>query len=80
MLNKDIYAIYTENDDRSGTTKELFFSFEEAKENRFKYGNWFRPNGDVWIDLYKAEKLFYPSHRWHILPDGTIEYEHKYNF
>lgn len=78
MLNKDIYAIFTNNDERSGSVKELYSSFEEAKADRFKYANWFCPKGDVWIELYKAGNPFYSFHEWHILPDGSIASE--YNF
>ena len=31
MLNKDIYAIYTEDDEYKGSIKELYSSFEEVK-------------------------------------------------
>ncbi len=78
MLNKDIYAIFTEDDERSGSIKELFFSFEEAKENRFKYANWFRSKGDIMIKLFKAEKPFRASSSWHILPNGNVESEYHY--
>lgn len=78
MLNNDIYAIYTENDECTGSIKELYYSFEEAKADRYKYANWYRSNGDVWIKLYKAENAFKCIHSWHILPNGEINSE--YNF
>ena len=52
MLNKDIYAIFTNNDERSGSVKELYSSFDEAKADRFKYANWCCPKGDIWIELF----------------------------
>lgn len=73
MLNNDIYAIYTEDDERKGSIKELYSSFDEAKNDRFKYNNWFREKGDVWIRLYKANSKFRCTHYWHILSDGTID-------
>ena len=78
MLSKDIYAIYTDNDERSRSIKELFFSFEEAMEARYKYANWCSPKGDVWIKLYEANSPFKSSHSWHINPEGKVTSE--YNF
>lgn len=78
MLNNDIYAIYTEDDERRGSIKELYPSFDEAKNNRFKYSNWFTQDGDVWIKLYKANGKFRCTHSWHILPDGTIDCEYSF--
>ena len=78
MLNKDVYAIYTENNERSGSVKELFFSFEEAMEARYKYANWCCPKGDIWIELFKANNPFRSSYSWHINPKGKIISE--YNF
>ena len=78
MLNNDIYAIYTEDDERRGSIKELYSSFDEAKNDRFKYHNWFCENGDVWIKLYKANSRFRCTHSWRILPDGTIDCEYSF--
>lgn len=78
MLNNDIYAIFTEDDERKGSIKELYYSFEEAKADRYKYANWFCSKGDIWIRLYKAENAFKCSYSWHILPDGSIT--SVYNF
>lgn len=78
MLNKDVYAIYTEDDERRGSVKELFSSFEEAMEARYKYANWFRPKGDVWIELFKANDPFRSSHSWNINPEGKITAEYDF--
>lgn len=78
MLNSDVYAIYTEDNERNGSIKELYPSFKDAKNDRFKYANWFMEYGDIWIQLYKSGSAFCCSHSWHILPDGTISSE--YNF
>ncbi len=75
MLNKDVYAIYTSDDEYSGSVKELYDSFEEAKKDRHKYANWFCPKGDVRIKLFKANAPFRCCHTWRIRPDGTIECE-----
>lgn len=74
MLKQDIYAIYTEDDERRGSIKELFSSFEEAMEARCKYANFFRPKGDVWIYTYDAYKPFYPSYSCHVCVNGEIDY------
>ncbi len=78
MLNRDVYAIYTSNDERNGSIKELFFSFEEAMEARYKYANWYAPYGDVRIKLFEAGNPFRSSHTWHINPEGKVISE--YNF
>lgn len=78
MLNKDVYAIYTDNDERRGSVKELFFSFDEAMEARYKYANWFCPKGYVSIKLYKANSPFRCSHTWHINPEGEITEEYDF--
>lgn len=75
MLNVDVYAIYTMDDERTGSIKELFFSFEEAMANRFHYANWFADSGDISIELYKANSKFRCSHTWKINPDGSIREE-----
>lgn len=41
MLKFDIYAIETDNDERSRSIKELFTSFDDAMNARYKYANWF---------------------------------------
>lgn len=78
MLSKDIYAIYTSDDERSGSIKELFFSFEDAKRARYKYANWYCPKGNISIKLFKADSPFRSSHTWYINPEGKITTE--YNF
>ena len=78
MLNNDIYAIYTEDDERRGSVKELYSSFDEAKNDRFKYSNWFTNRGDVWIKLYRANSEFHCTHSWHVLPDGSIQSEYSF--
>lgn len=78
MLNKDIYAIYTEDDERRGSVKELFFSFEDAMETRYKYANWCCPKGDIWIKLFKAGNPFRNSYSWHINPKGKIISEYDF--
>lgn len=79
MLEFDIYAIRTDDDERSGSVKELFTSFDDAMNARYKYANWFCPRGDVWINLYKAYHPFKCAHTWHINKEGKIinEYEYK---
>lgn len=79
MLEFDIYAIRTDDDERSGSVKELFMSFDDAMNARYKYANWFCPRGDVWINLYKAYHPFKCAHTWHINKEGKIinEYEYK---
>lgn len=78
MLDRDIYAIYTDDNEYGGTVKELYQSFDEAKNDRFKYSNWFRDNGDVWIRLYSANGGFKCSHSWHILPNGRVVSEYPF--
>ena len=80
MLNFDIYSIYTDDNERNGSNKEFFLTLTEAIENRFNYSNWYRPKGDVWIHLYKGNSKFVCSHKWHILPDGTIDIEYPRHF
>ena len=72
MLKNDIYAIYTENDERKGSIKELFSSFEDAMEARCHYANWYREKGDIWIQEYKANTKFSCSRSWHIDKNGNI--------
>lgn len=78
MLDRDIYAIYTEDDEWNGSIKELYLSFDEAKNDRFKYHNWFCENGDVWIKLYKANSKFRCIHTWHILPNGSVDRDYLF--
>ncbi|HAH17934.1 MAG TPA: hypothetical protein DCL29_02835 [Eubacterium sp.] len=78
MLDFDIYAIETEDDERSGSIKELFPSFEDAMNARYDYANWCCPRGDVWINLYKANHPFKRAHTWHIDKSGKIISEYKY--
>lgn len=78
MLDFDIYAIETEDDERSGSVKELFTSFDDAMNARYNYANWFRPKGDVWINLYKANHPFKRAHTWHIDKSGKVISEYKY--
>ena len=78
MLNKDVYAIDTDDDERRRSVKELFFSFEEAMEARYKYANWYCPRGDIWIKLFKANSPFRSSHSWHINPEGKITAEYDF--
>lgn len=78
MLKNDIYAIYTNDDDRRGSIKELFYSFNDAMEARYCYANWYCEKGDIWIKQYKANTKFSCSHSWHINKNGNIISE--YNF
>ena len=77
MLNFDLYAIYTEDNERNGSIKEFFTSFNEAKANRFKYANWFCPKGDVWINRYDAG--FHESYSCRINENGDIVSEFNWN-
>lgn len=79
MLNSDLYTIYTEKSEYRGTVDELFSSFEEAMANRFKYANWWRPSGDVWIYKYAAGSTgTCPSEEWHVREDGHAELRFKW--
>ena len=78
MLKFDIYAIETENDERSSSVKELFPSFKDAMNARYNYANWFSPKGNVWINLYKANHPFKCAYTWHIDESGKIISEYKY--
>ena len=72
MIDKVIYEIAVEEDERGGThSREWFDSFEDAVNNRMKYANWYRPSGSVWILKYKGSPVV--SEEWLINPDGTIE-------
>lgn len=73
MLKTDLYAIFTEKSERSGSIDEMFTSFEEAMNHRMEYANWWRPNGDVWIRKYEAgKKQFIPVEEWYIDKDGNV--------
>lgn len=72
MLNKDIYAIYTTSDEFRGSVRELFNTFDDAMNSRFKYSNWYCDAGDVYIQLYKKERPYFPSIEWHIGSDGHL--------
>lgn len=63
MLNFDLYAIEThyENDSE---IKEYFTSFEDAVKNRFKYANFYRPNGCVNIIKFEANKRHRVTEDW----------------
>lgn len=79
MLNFDLYAIYTEKSEVTGSVDEMFASFEEAMAHRMEYANWWRPNGDVWIKKYKGgKKQFVSVESWHINADGKICDHYKY--
>ena len=72
MLNrKDYYAIYIETDERSGREVDYFETFEEAMDNRMKYANWYRPNGDIWI-CKKSGNRNRKIEEWHIDSAGYI--------
>lgn len=77
MLNFDLYAIYTEKSERSGSIDELFTSFEEAMEQRMKYANWYCKKGNVWIQKISGER-FSIVERWKIDDDGTIISHYKW--
>ena len=67
MLNLDIYAIYTTNDEYRGSIKELFPSFKDALEASLNYSNWYCDKGDVWIYKYpKNNSNFIPIIEWHV--------------
>ena len=72
MLNFDLYAIYTEKNERDGSVDELFSSFEEAMQHRMKYSNWWREKGNVWIKKFPAKGTFAYNERWLINADGTV--------
>lgn len=73
MLNFDLFAIFTEKSEYSGSIDELYTSFEEAMKHRMEYANCWRPHGDVWNKKYKAGENFRASEEWHIREDGTID-------
>lgn len=77
MLNFDLYAIFTEKSERSGSIDELFVSFEEAMNNRMKYANWYCKKGNVWIQKISRER-FSTIEEWKIDDDGTIISHYKW--
>lgn len=74
---KDYYAIYIETDERSGREVDYFETFEEAMDNRMKYANWWRPNGDIWIRKKSGNKNR-TIEEWHIDSDGYIANHFKW--
>ena len=71
MLDFELYSIYTEDDERRGSDKEYFYTYDSAYEARMKYANWFCYNGDVWIRRYdKSGRRC--LERWHINKEGNI--------
>lgn len=60
MLNFNLYAI------RTDYIREYFLSFEDAVKGRFKYANFYRPNGCVDIIKYAKDKPRHISEEWHI--------------
>ena len=77
MLNFDLYAIYTEKNERDGSIDELFTSFDEAIQHRMKYANWYRPHGCVWIQRIPANTRFTTAEQWLIDTDGAIISHYK---
>lgn len=79
MLSFDLYAIYTTDNEWSGSIKEVFPSFKEAMANRMKYANWWTANGNVKIQKFTAnERNFSASEEWDIDADGTISRHYKW--
>lgn len=60
--------VYDGNDVFSGSIKEIFATFEEAKRNTYKYSHYGHEKGDVLIRRYKLNNTFSarPCHEWHI--------------
>lgn len=79
MLNFDLYAIYTDKNERNGSIDEFFTSFEEAMQNRMKYANWWCPRGNVWIKKIPAQSKYRTSEEWLINADGTIASHYNWN-
>lgn len=65
MLNFDLYAIETHYEYDS-EIKEYFTSFEDTVKNRFKYANFYRPNGCVNIIKFEANKRHRVTEDWRI--------------
>lgn len=79
MLNFDLYAIYTTDNEYNGSIKEYFVSFEDAMNNRMKYADWWSPNGRVTIKKFPANSsMTYASESWDIHEDGRIIKYHKW--
>lgn len=78
MLNfPDFYQIEVEINERDSAKREPFLTFEEAMENRMKFANWWRPNGDVWI-LKISGKDLSCLETWHVNEKGEITSHYKY--
>lgn len=60
MLNFDLYAIETDY----GDICEYFSSFEDAVKGRFKYANFYRPNGCVDIIKFAKNTKRFIEERW----------------
>ena len=67
----DYYAIEIETDEYHASEVEYFENFIDAINNRMKYANWFRPQGDIWIKR-KSGKSPEVLEEWHIYSDGSI--------
>ena len=78
MLNFDLYAIWTSDNEYGGSIKEFFTSFKEAVEHRMEYANWWCSNGNICIEKYPAGSDFRASDKWYINPDGTIQDHFKW--
>ena len=65
MLNFDLYAIRTD-DGFSNRIREYFSSVEDAIKGRFKYGNFYRPNGCGNIIKFKAGAIQNIEEEWKI--------------
>lgn len=72
MVKLNLYAIVVDDEDGMLEIKDLFETFEECLENRFKYANWGCDYGNIWIQKIPGGKNFNASDEWHIIPDGTI--------
>lgn len=71
MLDFELYSIYTEDDEWRGSDKEFFCSYNDAYNARMKYGNWYRPLGDIWIKHYDKTGC-HCLEEWAINVDGSI--------
>ena len=63
MLNFDLYAIETDYGHGSDIC-EYFSSFEDAVKGRFKYANYWRPNGCVDIIKFAKNTKRFIEERW----------------
>ena len=76
----EFYAIFTYDGDDvfSGSIKETFTTFEEAKKNAYKYAHYGHEKGDVLIKKYKLNNAFsaHQCHEWHIKNNNIVsEYD-----